>query len=91
MNNNKKNETTTDAPRRFMNITTLSSLFNWLTLFLATIQFRKGYIAQGVKTEELPFTSKLLPYAAYYGVFMVSIFIGPPSPLPSQAVSRVAS
>lgn len=60
---------------RFMNITTLSSLFNWLTLFLATIQFRKGCIAQGVKQEDLPFTSKLLPYAAYYGVFMVTIFI----------------
>lgn len=58
-----------------MNITTLSSLFNWLTLFLATIQFRKGFIAQGVKPEDLPFKSGLMPYAAYYGVGMVSIFI----------------
>lgn len=66
--------TSTDMSR-FMNITTLSSLFNWLTLFLATIQFRKGCIAQGVKPSELPFTSKFLPYAAYYGVFMVTIFI----------------
>lgn len=58
-----------------MNITTLSSLFNWLTLFLATIQFRKGYLAQGIKHEDLPFNSIFMPYAAYYGVGMVSFFI----------------
>lgn len=58
-----------------MNITTLSSLFNWLTLFLATIQFRKGYLVQGVKHGDLPFSSKFMPYAAYYGVTMTTFFI----------------
>ncbi|KAH8144300.1 uncharacterized protein LAJ45_11725 [Morchella importuna] len=59
----------------FMNITTLSSLFNWLTLFLATIQFRKAYQSQGIEHSALPFHSVLMPYAAYYGVTMVTFFI----------------
>jgi amino acid transporter len=59
----------------FMNVTTLSSLFNWLTLFLATIRFRKGYLAQGIKTEDLPFHSIFMPYAAYYGASLVAFFI----------------
>jgi amino acid transporter len=58
----------------FMNVTTLSSLF-WLTLFLATIRFRKGYLAQGIKTEDLPFHSIFMPYAAYYGASLVAFFI----------------
>lgn len=60
----------------FMNVTTLASLFNWITLFLATIRFRKAFVAQGLTTShKLPFTSPLLPYAAYYGVGMVAFFI----------------
>jgi amino acid transporter len=59
----------------FMNVTTLSSLFNWFTLFLATIRFRKAYLAQGIKTEDLPFHSIFMPYAAYYGCGMVAFFI----------------
>jgi len=59
----------------FINITTVSSLFNWLTLFLATIRFRKGYLAQGVTRTDLPFRSPLMPYAAYYGCGMVAFFI----------------
>lgn len=66
-----------------MNITTLSSLFNWLTLFLATIQFRKAYQSQGIEHSALPFHSVLMPYAAYYGVTMVTFFIST-SPLPRQ-------
>lgn len=59
----------------FMNVTTLSSLFNWLTLFLATIRFRKAYLLQGIRTEDLPFHSPFMPYTAYYGVCMVIFFI----------------
>ena len=59
----------------FMNVTTLSSLFNWLTLFLATIRFRKAYLSQGIKTADLPFHSVFMPYAAYYGAGMVVFFI----------------
>lgn len=59
----------------FMNVTTLSSLFNWLTLFLATIRFRQAYLAQGILTKDLPFHSPFMPYAAYYGVCMVVFFI----------------
>ncbi|KAF8244923.1 hypothetical protein K440DRAFT_655769 [Wilcoxina mikolae CBS 423.85] len=59
----------------FMNVTTLSSLFNWLTLFLATIRFRMAYLSQGVKTEDLPFHSIFMPYAAYYGAVLCVFFI----------------
>ncbi|KAA8903284.1 amino acid permease/ SLC12A domain-containing protein [Sphaerosporella brunnea] len=59
----------------FMNVTTLSSLFNWVVLFLATIRFRKACLAQGIRTEDLPFHSVFMPYAAYYGLVMVSFFI----------------
>lgn len=59
----------------FLTVTTLSSLFNWLTLFLATIRFRKAFLAQGILPKDLPFTSPFLPYAAYYGLGMVVFFI----------------
>jgi amino acid transporter len=59
----------------FMSVTTLSSLFNWLVLFVATIRFRKAYLAQGIRTEDLPFNSKFMPHAAYYGAGMVVFFI----------------
>lgn len=59
----------------FLTVTTLSSLFNWLTLFLATIRFRKAYLAQGISPKDLPFNSPLMPYAAYYGLGMVTFFI----------------
>ena len=59
----------------FINKTTVSSLFNWLTLFLATIRFRQGCLAQRVTREDLPFKSPLMPYAAYYGCSLVMFFI----------------
>jgi len=59
----------------FMNITTLSSLFNWLTLFLATLRFRKAYMSHGLTRFDLPFSSPFMPYAAYYGLGMVCFFI----------------
>lgn len=59
----------------FLTVTTLSSLFNWLTLFLSTIRFRKAFLAQGLQAKDMPFTSPFLPYAAYYGCGMVIFFI----------------
>lgn len=59
----------------FLTVTTLSSLFNWLTLFLATIRFRKAFLAQGLVPADMPFTSPFMPYAAYYGCGMVTFFI----------------
>jgi amino acid transporter len=59
----------------FMNITTLSSLFNWFTLFLATLRFRKAYMSHGLTRFDLPFSSPFMPYAAYYGLGMVTFFV----------------
>lgn len=59
----------------FLTVTTLSSLFNWLTLFLSTIRFRQAFLAQGLVPADMPFTSPFMPYAAYYGCGMVIFFI----------------
>lgn len=59
----------------FLNVTTLSSLFNWATLFLSAMRFRKAYVAQGNSLADLPFRSPAMPYTAYYGLGMVSFFI----------------
>ncbi|KAI5799059.1 amino acid permease/ SLC12A domain-containing protein [Geopyxis carbonaria] len=59
----------------FLVINTVASLFNWLTLFLATIRFRKAYLSQGILSKDLPFHTPLMPYAAYYGVVMCVFFV----------------
>ena len=70
-----KSNTTATVFSWFMTVNTLSSLFNWLTLFLATLRFRKAYLSQGILPKDLPFHSPFMPYAAYYGVGMVIFFI----------------
>jgi len=70
-----KSNTTATVFSWFMTVNTLSSLFNWLTLFLATLRFRKAYLSRGISPTDLPFHSPFMPYAAYYGVGMVIFFI----------------
>ncbi|KAI5850148.1 amino acid permease/ SLC12A domain-containing protein [Tricharina praecox] len=59
----------------FVNITTVSGLFNWLTLGISYIRFSKGLAAQGISRDQLPFKGYFQPYAAYYTVGMSAFFI----------------
>lgn len=59
----------------FVSITTVSGLFNWLTLGISYIRFSKGLAAQGISRDQLPFQGYFQPYAAYYTVGMSIFFI----------------
>lgn len=59
----------------FVNITTVSGLFNWITLGISYIRFRKGMEIQGINRSRLPFKGLFQPYAAWYSIIMSSFFI----------------
>ncbi|KAF8544723.1 amino acid permease/ SLC12A domain-containing protein [Trichophaea hybrida] len=59
----------------FVNVTTVSGLFNWFTLGVSYIRFRKGMEVQGISRDELPFKGWFQPYAAYYTIIMSAFFI----------------
>ncbi|RPA82636.1 hypothetical protein BJ508DRAFT_414052 [Ascobolus immersus RN42] len=59
----------------FVNITTVSGLFNWLTVGISYIRFYKGMKVQGIDRETLPFKSMFQPYLGYYAAFMSAFFI----------------
>lgn len=58
----------------FVNLTTISGLFNWFTLGVSYIRFRKGMEVQGISRDSLPFKGFFQPYAAWYTVLM-SVFL----------------
>ncbi|KAJ0382213.1 hypothetical protein COL922a_013022 [Colletotrichum nupharicola] len=43
--------------------------------FLASLQFHKGLMAQGIDAASLPFRSKLTPYSNYFAIFWVGIIL----------------
>ena len=59
----------------FSNMSSVSGMFNWLGICVTSIRFRQGLKAQGISPENLPWHSKLMPYAAYWGLAWTSIII----------------
>jgi amino acid transporter len=53
----------------------VSGLFNWFTLGVSYIRFRKGMEVQGISRDEMPFKGWFQPYAAYYTVIMSTFFM----------------
>lgn len=53
----------------FANMTAVAGLITWFGICFTYIRFYKGLKAQGYDRSKLPFTSKLQPFAAYYGAF----------------------
>ncbi|KDQ63822.1 hypothetical protein JAAARDRAFT_392423 [Jaapia argillacea MUCL 33604] len=52
----------------FANMTAVAGLMTWFGIALTYIRFHKGFIAQGYNRADLPYASKLQPYAAWYAM-----------------------
>jgi len=59
----------------FSNMSAVSGMFNWLGICITGIRFRHGLKAQGINPENLPWHSKLMPYAAWWGAIWTVIII----------------
>ncbi|THH11561.1 hypothetical protein EW145_g583 [Phellinidium pouzarii] len=57
----------------FVNMTAVSSMMAWFGIALMYLRFYKGLSAQGFNRSDLPYTSKMNPYAAWYAVFMCPV------------------
>lgn len=59
----------------FLNLTTIASLFTWVSILIAFLRFRAACIAQGVDRNTLVFKSPFQPYIAYASLFFFVIII----------------
>lgn len=58
----------------FANMTAVTGLMTWFGICVTYLRFYKGLKAQGIDRTNLPFASKLQPYAAIYsGTFCLII------------------
>ncbi|KAL2357271.1 amino acid permease/ SLC12A domain-containing protein [Cryomyces antarcticus] len=63
----------------FQNLTTISTLFTWVSICVAYIQFRKALIAQGVDRNTLLFKAPFQPFTAWGALafwIMIILFNG---------------
>ncbi|KII93326.1 hypothetical protein PLICRDRAFT_386782 [Plicaturopsis crispa FD-325 SS-3] len=61
------------------NMTSVAGLMTWFGISVTYIRFYKGFTQQGLDRSELPFASKLQPYAAWYAAIsciVICIFSG---------------
>ena len=49
----------------FSNMIAISVMLNWVGICITGIRFRQGLKTQGTSYENLPWRSKLMPYAAW--------------------------
>ncbi|KAJ8597147.1 hypothetical protein M405DRAFT_925042 [Rhizopogon salebrosus TDB-379] len=54
----------------FSNMCATAGLTTWFGIGVIYLRFRKGFLAQGYKTQDLPFSSRLQPFAAWWVVVM---------------------
>ena len=54
----------------------VSALFQWSSIFISHIRFRRGLAAQGISTRTLPFRDWTAPYAQYLGLLVVLFIAG---------------
>jgi len=61
----------------FSNMTSVAGLLTWFGIFITYIRWYEGTKVQpqNINRKELPFTAPLMPWAAYYGLVMVSLVI----------------
>lgn len=63
----------------FQTLTTITSLFTWMSICVAYIRFKAALAAQGVNRNTLVFKSKFQPYSAYAALIffaVITIFNG---------------
>ena len=59
----------------FQNLTTISTLFTWVSICIAYIKFHQALVAQGVDRNTMVFKSPFQPYTAYAALIFFSIII----------------
>jgi len=59
----------------FQNLTTISTLFTWVSICIAYIKFHQALLAQGVDRNTLAFKSPFQPYLAYGSLIFFSLII----------------
>jgi amino acid transporter len=59
----------------FQTLTTITSLFTWISITIAYIQFRKALAAQNVDRSTLIFRSKFQPYTAYGALIFFVVIV----------------
>lgn len=57
----------------FQNLTTIASLFTWMSVSIAYIQFHKALAAQGISRDSLVFKSVFQPYTAWFSFAFFAI------------------
>ena len=60
----------------FSNMTSVAGLMTWFGITITYVRFYAGMKAQGYDRRQLPYASKLQPYAAWYAMvlcFLVSL------------------
>ncbi|KAG0709056.1 amino acid permease [Suillus ampliporus] len=63
----------------FSNMTSVAGLMTWFGISVTYLRFYKGLNAQGIDRKTLPYSTRLQPYAAWYGVvstLIICIFNG---------------
>ncbi|PWY87820.1 amino acid transporter [Aspergillus sclerotioniger CBS 115572] len=60
----------------FSSLVSVSALFQWSSIFISHIRFRRGLAAQGISTRALPFRDWTAPYAQYLGLLVVLFIAG---------------
>ncbi|KIW26082.1 uncharacterized protein PV07_09210 [Cladophialophora immunda] len=59
----------------FQNLTTISTLFTWVSICIAYLRFYYACHAQGINRNELPFKSPLQPYLGYASAIFFGLII----------------
>lgn len=59
----------------FQNLTTISTLFTWVSICIAYIKFHQALVAQGIDRNTLTFKSPFQPYLAYTSLIFFSLVI----------------
>ncbi|KAL3897949.1 MAG: hypothetical protein SGCHY_003068 [Lobulomycetales sp.] len=58
-----------------VNICGLGVIVIWAMICIVHIRFRKAYVLQGYKIEELPFKAWLYPYGAYFSIIITLLIL----------------
>ncbi|KAK4939506.1 hypothetical protein LTR10_020215 [Elasticomyces elasticus] len=59
----------------FQNLTTISTLFTWVSINIAYVRFHAACKAQGIARSDLPFRSPFQPYLGYIALVFFSLII----------------
>ncbi|KAM0719586.1 hypothetical protein Q7P37_003716 [Cladosporium fusiforme] len=59
----------------FQTLTTITSLFTWVSILIAFLRFRAACHAQGVTDKDKPFVSRFQPYTAWFSLIYFIIII----------------